>query len=289
MTRRWATRIGLGFFLPGVLLVVLITFFPILYAIWVSLHETRYLVTRGFIGLRYYVDFLVNDPAGPGNILKSLVYTFGSMVVALPLGLGLALALNHRLALRGVYRTLLIIPWVVSQVVTALLWSWLLNAQYGPVNHFVKAWFGAPFEFFDQPWSAMATLILTNVWRSFPYPMLLLLAALQGIPETLYEAAEVDGAGRRVTFLRITLPWLKSTFAITTIMLSLHYFNMITLPLVLTAGNPAGATEVMSIRTYKEALTFHHFGLGNAIAVYIFLFNALFSLVYLRVLKGEPQ
>ena len=287
MTSRLAARIGLLFFLPAVGLVALITFFPIFYAIWVSLHDTRYLMIRGFIGLRHYIDFLFRDPDGVGNILKSLIYTFGSLVPALGLGMGLALALNERIAFRGVYRTLLIVPWVISQVVTALLWTWILNAQYGPINHFIREWFGGPLEFFETPFSAMTALILTNVWHSFPYPMLLILAALQGIPPTLYEAAQVDGSTPWVTFRRITLPCLKNTLAITTIMLSLHYFNMITLPLVLTSGNPAGATEVMSIRAYKEAFSFHHFGLGSTIAVYLFLFNAVFSLLYLRLLRPE--
>jgi len=127
-------------------------------------------------------------------------------MIALPLGMILALMLNYDIRFRVVFRTLIIVPWIVSQIVTALLWGWLLNPQFGPVNYFVREWFGAPFDFLGQTSSAMPTLIMTNVWRSFPYPMLLLLAALQTVPEEFYEAAKVDGATAVQRFWKITLP-----------------------------------------------------------------------------------
>jgi ABC-type sugar transport system permease subunit len=119
----------------------------------------------------------------------------------------------------------------------------------------------------------MPTLILTNVWRSFPYPMLLLLAALQTVPDEMHEAARVDGANAWQGFWRITLPLIRNTLLITIIMLSLHYFNMITLPFILTGGGPVGVTDVLSLRVYREAFSFYHMGLASAVAVYIFIFN----------------
>lgn len=283
--RNW---LALVFLVPSLLLVVTVTFFPILKAIKVSLYDTFYLETTRFIGFGHYASVL-GDAAGWNNVIRSFVFTFGSLAVAIPFGLGLALLLNLPIRCRVFFRTLIIVPWIVSQIVTALLWGWLVNPQFGPVNFFIREWFGAPFDFLGNTSSAMPTLILTNVWRSFPYPMLLLLAALQTVPEEMYEAAKVDGAGAWQRFWRITLPFIRNTLLITTIMLSLHYFNMITLPFILTGGGPLGATDVLSLRVYQEAFAFYHVGLASAVAVYIFIFNIVFSLLYIKILRTESH
>ena len=277
---------ALLFLLPSLVVVIAVTFYPIVYAIRVSLYQTSYLKMVKFFGVGHYVKFL-QESLGWHNVLNSMVYTFGSLAVALPLGMILALMLNHDIRFRVLFRTLIIVPWIISQIVTALLWGWLLNPQFGPVNYFIREWFGAPFDFLGQTSSAMPTLIMTNVWRSFPYPMLLLLAALQTVPEEFYEAAKVDGATALQRFWRITLPMIRNTLLITTIMLSLHYFNMITLPFILTGGGPVGVTDVMSLRVYREAFSFYHMGLASAIAVYIFAFNIVFSLLYIKILRTE--
>ncbi len=274
------------FLLPSLVVVIAVTFYPIVYAIRVSLYQTSYLKMLKFFGVGHYVKFL-QETLGWHNVLNSMVYTFGSLAVALPLGMILALMLNHDIRFRALFRTLIIVPWIISQIVTGLLWGWLLNPQFGPVNYFIREWFGAPFDFLGQTSSAMPTLIMTNVWRSFPYPMLLLLAALQTVPEEFYEAAKVDGATALQRFWKITLPLIRNTLLITTIMLSLHYFNMITLPFILTGGGPVGATDVMSLRVYREAFSFYHMGLASAIAVYIFAFNIVFSLIYIKILRTE--
>ena len=286
---RWRqARLAYLFLLPTLLLVVAITFYPALHAIRVSLYDTNFLNLTRFAGLKHYARFL-QDPLGRANILNSFIYTFGSLMVALPFGMLLAVLLNRPLRCRVLFRTLIIIPWIVSQIVTALLWGWLLNSQYGPVNFFIRTWFGAPFDFLGQARAAMPTLILANVWRSFPYPMLLLLAALQTIPEEMYEAAMVDGATGWQRFWRITIPLIRNTLLITTIMLTLHYFNMVTLPMILTGGGPVGVTDVLSLRVYREAFSFYHMGLASAVAVYIFLFNIVFSLFYIKILRAKPH
>lgn len=289
MWKEWSrNRVALLFLLPSVLMVLAVTFYPIVYALVVSLHDTVYLNTTKFIAFQSYLKFL-QDPLGRTNIVNSLVFTFGSMIVAMPFGLLLALLLNRQVRFRVLFRTLIIIPWIVSQLVTGLLWGWLMNPQFGPINFFIREWFGAPFDFLGQATSAMPSLILANVWQSFPYPMLLLLAALQTVPDDLHEAAKVDGATAWQRFWRITLPMIRSTALITTIMLSLHYFNMVTLPFILTGGGPVGATDVMSLRVYREAFSFYHMGFASAVAVYIFIFNIVFSILYVKILRNESN
>ena len=201
--RRWSWRrsrhdtIALAFLLPTLVYVLAVTFYPAAYAIGVSLHRTKYLVLGAFVGLEHYGRFLA-DAAGRNNVLQSLVYMGASVTIALPLGLGVAILLNRPIRLRAFFRGAVIVPWLISQVATGLLWGWLVNPQYGPVPYLVVALSGVQPGFLGDPSQAMATLVLANVWRSFALPTLLFLAALQSVPREMLEAAVVDGAGGAV-------------------------------------------------------------------------------------------
>ena len=280
-------RLPLLFLLPAVVLVAAVSFYPILYAIYVSLHETSYLRLTSFVGLKHYVDF-VQDPAGQNNLLRSFIYVLGSLVLAMPLGVSVAILLNRRLRFRTLFRTVVVIPWVIAQVVAALTWGWLANGQFGPLPFLMQQLLGIRLDLLS-PQTAMLTLIVANVWQSFPYPMLLTLAALQTIPDELREAALVDGANAWARFWRITVPLISNTLLISLIMLTLHNFNMVTLPLVMTGGGPVGTTEGLSVRAYLEGFQFNRFGFASAVGVAIFGFNMLFSLLYLKILRGESQ
>lgn len=274
------------FFAPAILLVFLVSFYPILFAFNRSLYATRYMALGKFVGLANYIQFLVRG-AGWQSLANSLVYTVASLCIALPLGFLLALILSQRLACRTLVRTILILPWIVSQVIGALLWGWLLNPDYGPVSYVVGGLLGGRFDLYGVPSSAMVGVVLANVWHSYAFPMVLLLAALQTIPADVMEAARVDGASRWVLFWRITLPLVRPTLLITTIMLTLHYFNMVTLIFVLTGGGPVGTTETLSVRLFNEAFVFQNLGFASMVGVIIFVLNVLFSLAYIRVLRQE--
>jgi multiple sugar transport system permease protein len=273
---------------PAVLLVVVVTFMPILQAVNLSLHETTYLRQGRFIGFQHYRLFF-QDPLSGTNLLNSFGFTFGSLAVALPLALGLALLLSRPFPGSGIFRTVLILPWVVSQLLTALLWRWLDSPAYGPVAYALGNLAGIQADILGNPGTAMIGLVLANVWRTFPYAMILILAALQTIPEELYEAARIDGAGRWNLFRCVTFPMIQGTFLIALIMLSVHYFNLIELPLVLTGGGPVNRTELLGIRVYREAFVLFRFGLGSAIAIVMFVINILVSLAYIRMLREESQ
>jgi multiple sugar transport system permease protein len=272
---------------PAILLVLAVSFYPVLFAVRRSLYATRYMDLGKFIGLGNYAQFLGRG-AGWDNIVNSLVYTGASLCVALPLGFILALILNQSLPCRAAIRTVLILPWIVSQTIVALLWGWLLNPNYGPVSYLAGAWFLRRLDIYGTPEWAMVGVVLANVWQSYAFPMVLLLAALQTIPPEVVEAARVDGASVWSTFWRITVPLVRPTFLITAIMLTLHYFNMVTLVFTLTGGGPVGATETLSVRVFNEAFVFHNLGFASMVGVIIFLLNLIFSLSYIRVLQGKP-
>lgn len=280
-------RLGLAFMLPAVALVGMVTLYPIVDAFITSTYDTFFLKRTRFIGLQHYVRFLA-DTAGRVHLWRTLTFVVSSVGLSLPLGLVLALVLNERFPLRTLFRTITILPWIVSQLVTALLFVWLLNSQYGPVNYLFREWFSVPIEFLGDPKIAMASLVLAGVWQSYPYPMLLILAALQTIPPEVNEAAIVDGATGWSKFSRITFPLIAHTVMVCLIMQNIHFFNMVTLPLVLTGGGPVGATDVVGLRVYRDAFINFKIGQASAIAMYMLLFNVVFSLFYIHILRRNP-
>jgi len=279
-------KLSYSLILPALLIACGVILYPVIYAIDISFHETVFLNKGAFAGLKHYLTF-IQSPQGIKNLANTFILVIGSLALTLPIGLGLALILNERIRFRAVFRLLLILPWVVSQVVAALVWSWLLNPQFGVVRLVTDLMGLMPIDFVGDVSTAMPTLILINTWRTFPFAMLLLLAALQTVPEEMYEAACVDGAGSFKRFVYVALPLLKPTLMITTIILSLAYFNMIDLPLILTGGGPMGATEVLTVRVYQEAFSFNRLGFGSAIAMIVFALNIVLSLLYIKILRSE--
>ena len=272
--------------LPTALLVSAVSLYPLLYAIQRSLFETHYLELTRFIGLGNYIQFF-SDAAGRRNILTSLSFTFGTLVLSVPVGLGLALILNTRIRGQVFFRTILLLPWIVSMAVTALLWGWIYNPLYGPINFLLSRVGGGGIDFLGDPKVAMLSLILSNVWRTYPLAMVLLLAALQTIPPGLYEAAHVDGATRIQIFRYITLPLIQPTLLITIIMLSSHCFNMVTQILFLTDGAPLHRTEVLSLRLFHELFISWKVGFAASIGILVVIFNVLFTLLYIKFLRRE--
>lgn len=276
----------LALMLPAVVLVLLVTFAPIIQGINLSFHQTRYLRQGDFIGLDHYLRFF-RDPSGLLSLLNSAVASLGSLFCALTIGLCLALLLNRQFRGRVILRTLLIMPWIMSPLLSALLWRFMYSPQIGPVAYLLGQLTNSRFDLLGNPDTAMLGIIIAAVWRSYPYPMILILAALQTIPEELYEAARIDGAGRWQLFRHITVPMIQNTVLIVIIILTIGYFNMVELPFVLTGGGPLDRTEVIGLRVYQEAFVLHNFGFASAIAVIMLLINIAISLIYIRILRNE--
>lgn len=276
------------FLAPALLILVLVAAYPILFAIQRSFYQTHFLELGTFVGFDHYIRFFASSH-GWMTISNSLIFAVASVVLTVPLGLGLALAINRPMPFRTAIRTILIFPWIVSQTIAALLWSWLLNPSFGPATYLLSQHLGIRVAFFQDPTTAMAAIVVVNVWQSYGLAFVLLLAALQTIPSDLYEAAELDGAGKWATLRWITLPSISSALAITLIMLTLHNINMVTLILVLTGGGPANATETLSMRVFNEAFQFQNMGQASMIGIIIALLNIVFSIAYLRVIRRQPE
>ncbi|MAB81760.1 carbohydrate ABC transporter permease [Microbacterium sp. UBA3394] len=273
-----------GLVLPSIIVVAVVSIFPIVYAVNLSLHETSYMQIGEFIGLQHFI-WIFTSAEGQAQIARSLIYVVGSLVIAVPLSLALANLLNQNVRFRRVFRVLILMPWVISQTVAALLWKWLVNPDYGPLG-LGETPFGR-IDFLADPVLAMTLLIVVNVWISYPLATILCLASLQTIPEELREAAEVDGAGPFRRFMQVTLPLMKPTLFVVAIQLTLLYFNMVTLVYTLTGGGPLDGTNLLSLAAFKQSFEFFNLGLGAAYSVVLFAFNVLFGAAYIRLLRSE--
>ncbi|WP_027630208.1 carbohydrate ABC transporter permease [Ruminiclostridium cellobioparum] len=274
------------FLAPALILILCMTVAPIFYAINTSLHATEYAQIKEFIGLQYYKEIL-GSAKGWYSIFNSVTYVLMSLILVIPLGTISAVLLNKKIAGRTIIRTLVIIPWVLSQTVTALLWKWLLNSNYGPVSYIYYSITGQKVDFFNTPLAAKFTVVLANVWNSFPIVLILILAALQSISSEIYEAAEVDGSTKLQTFFKITLPLLKPTILTAVVLQSMEYFNMVTLIYTLTSGGPFDATQTVSVLAFKEGFDYWHLGYGSASSIIILCLNMLFSIFYMKILRKK--
>ena len=274
------------FLAPALILILCMTVAPIFYAINTSLHATEYAQIKEFIGLQYYKEIL-GSAKGWYSIFNSVTYVLMSLILVIPLGTIRAVLLNKKIAGRTIIRTLVIIPWVLSQTVTALLWKWLLNSNYGPVSYIYYSITGQKVDFFNTPLAAKFTVVLANVWNSFPIVLILILAALQSISSEIYEAAEVDGSTKLQTFFKITLPLLKPTILTAVVLQSMEYFNMVTLIYTLTSGGPFDATQTVSVLAFKEGFDYWHLGYGSASSIIILCLNMLFSIFYMKILRKK--
>lgn len=270
---------------PALLLIAAVSFSPLGYAVVQSLHRSDYMQLGTFIGLENYQRFLFSA-AGLNRALNSLVFVLGSLALAMPLGFGLALVLNRELPLRGVFRTLLILPWLISNTVAALLWVWILNAQFGPLAHLASLFgIGMTNPLTSQGW-AMPAIILCNVWGAYPLIMVFVLASLQTVPQDLQEAARIDGANGWQRFWHVTFPLVRNTTLVSLVLTTLNTFNNVTIVLIMTGGGPVSATDVMAFRVFEEGFKFYRMGFASAGAIIIFAINIAFTIAYMRILRG---
>lgn len=286
---RWssvrAALLPYAFVAPAVLLVIAVTGYGTYYAFEYSLYEATIAIKKNFVGLDNFRD-IVDDTTTRGNIAVTFLYVAAAVPSMVGLGLGLAILLNRNHRFTGLFRTLLIVPWITSLVITALLWRFVLNGNLGPVSRLLEI-VGLPnVQLLDHHW-AMVSLVIASAWNGYAFSMVLLLASLQQIPETVRRAAQVDGISPWLTFRHITFPHLKPTLLIVTIIGSMHCLNMIELPLILTGGGPGRRTELLPLRLYREAFDYYNTGLASAMAVVVFAFNVVLTALYILSVRRE--
>lgn len=246
------------------------------------------LIDSNFIGLKAYKQALTDQRliSALGN---TLIFTVVSVFLELILGLALAIIMNKAMMGKGLIRTTSLIPWAIPTAVAALMWSYLYDGSSGIIAHFFEmvGIVGDSRDLLLSEGGAMFSTILADVWKTTPYMALLLLAGLQNIPKSLYEAASIDGANRVQSFFQVTLPLLKPSILVALLFRTLDAFRVFDLIYVLTGGGPGGATETLSIYGYKAMFAQTNFGYGSVIVMIMFVCVALIAIVYVKFLGAN--
>jgi multiple sugar transport system permease protein len=284
-------RLAFRMIAPSMILIAAVGAYPIAYAIWLSLHEYSVRVQglsrwAGPLGLRNYTNALKDDQF-IASFWHTLIFTGFSVFFELILGLAMAIAMHSAFKGRGLLRTVVLVPWALLTVVTAMTWKAIFEPNLGFVNSLLST-LGLPggntVFLGETPW-AMAVLIIADVWKTAPFMALLILAGLQVIPDDIYEAAKVDGSSVWQRFTKITLPLLTPAILVALIFRTLDALRIFDLPYVLTKG--ANGTNTLSLQAYEELRENRLIGLGSAMSILTFAVVMIVSFLYIRFVGGN--
>jgi ABC-type sugar transport system permease subunit len=294
LTRRLGTRKlseqGFAFLiiLPAAVVIFGVVLFPLVTTLIYSLQNMELIsAEKGkFLGLLNYLRVLGSEWFWQA-LGRTLYFTLVSLTVETVLGLLIALLLNTRFIGAGLLRVLIIVPWATPGIVTASIWKWIYNPEYGVLNavltrlHILgqyRAWLSDPF-------LAMNMVILADVWKMTPFAVIFFLAALQFINRSLYEAATVDGAGVFSRFWHITLPYLVPTVSVVAVMRTVEKFKAFDVFYVMTRGGPANGTKVLVYEAYLRAFTNLQYSISSTVSYLIAVLVLVFTVVYVRLMK----
>ena len=277
-------RQALRLLAPTLLALGALTVYPGFWVVWLSLqHRVPIFHVARFAGLDNYV-FLASDPRFWNAARTTVVFTALSVALELALGVTVALALHRQRLGRRLGLSLLLLAWAMPSVVTAKLYEWLYHPAAGLVSVLLG---GHALNWLGDPYLALPAVILADVWRTMPFVAILCYARLVTIPAEVYEAAQVDGAGRLATLGRITLPLLGRIVMLALLLRMLDALRAFDIMFVLTGGGPAGTTETLTVYAYRSLFQMLQLGFGSAISVVVFALVMGVAWAYLRLLGAR--
>ncbi|TRL31077.1 sugar ABC transporter permease [Rhizobium straminoryzae] len=260
--------LGFLFMLPAAVFLLCFLTYPLGLGVWLGFTDTKIGRDGIFIGLENY-QFLLSDQVFWLSVFNTVLYTTVASILKFALGLWLALLLNQHLPFKSFFRAIVLLPWVVPTVLSALAFWWIYDSQFSIVSWSLMKMgvIGSPINFLGDPNTARASVIAANVWRGIPFVAISLLAGLQTIPASLQEAASLDGASSWQRFRYVTLPMLTPIIAVVMTFSVLFTFTDFQLIYVLTKGGPVNATHLMATLSFQRAIPGGQLGEGAAIAV----------------------
>jgi trehalose/maltose transport system permease protein len=283
---------------PSLAILALVAGWPLLRSLWFSLTDAS-LADAGdvaFVGLSNYLSYengewngLLVDPEWWRTVRNTFVFALVSVTLETALGLVFAMILNARFAGRTIVRAIVLIPWAVPTIVSARIWGWMLNDQFGLVNHLLMQahLVTEPLAWTASPSLSMLAIVLVDVWKTTPFMALLILAALQMVPSDCYEAAKLDGASPARVFFQITLPLIQPALLVAVIFRALDAFRVFDVIYVLSSNNQSTAS--MSIFARRQLVDFQDVGYGSAASTMLFMIIALFVGLYLTATRVRMQ
>jgi multiple sugar transport system permease protein len=278
----------MAFLAPAMLVLAGVLGYPIVQSVLLAFQTVRLsggAVEKSWVGLANF-DRLLGDETVRRAALATAYFSIAEVILVVGIGLVVALLLNHPFGRSPLFRIMLVVPWALAPVANAVLWKWILHANYGVLNALLQSlgiidryqvWLGTP-------WSALNMLLIVDVWKSVPFIALLILAGLQRVPTSLYRAAYVDGAGPLQSFRHVTLPGIRGVLAIAIVLQTIWSLRVFDLVFVLTRGGPADATALLNFLAYRVTFNFLDLGYGSAIANVIFAVTVLLAVLYVLLL-----
>jgi multiple sugar transport system permease protein len=284
-------KVGQLFVLPMVLIMVLLIFWPFVNAIFISTTSFNFLTGEtNSVGLRNYERLWTNSDFLQ-SMQNTVVFTFWSLLLKFVVGMGVALILNSRLPFRSLLSGIMLLPWIVPEIVTALAWKSIYDPMFGGLNPILQGMgvIDRPLGWLSDPNMAMWSIISVNVWKGIPFFVLLLLAGLKAVDKEQIEAAQVDGANAVDRFRHVTLPSLRYVIVVTLLLSFISTFNQFGLPFLMTAGGPSGATKLYSILAYEKAIGSLQYGPGIAIAFSVAPLMAVMIWLLARFMRHDDK
>lgn len=276
--------------MPAIIIVVLLIIYPVIETF--SLSTMSYALNKpdktAFIGLENFKTML-SDEKFFSSLRVSVIYSVVVVAFQFVIGLAMALLMKNMKHLKGLYRASVFAPWAVSGVLTAIIWSMMFNGSYGAINDLCVR-FGLMEE--TIPWgttrfTAFFMVIVASVWRGIPYFAISMLASLTSIPDDIYESGRIDGAGAFRLFFSITLPYLRESIILTTLLRLIWTFNDVDIVYSLTAGGPNNATLTLPVYITRTAVEYLDFGYGSALTIGLFVILLTFALIYMQFGKSN--
>ena len=278
------------FLLPVLVVLLLLFGYPLINSIVMAFQNYK-LTAPNDIYFNGFENFkkLFGDPDGLMILKNSIIYVVISVAGQFLLGLTLALALKKQFKGRGLYQSIVFLPWAFSGFVVGLIFRWSFNGEYGVVNNLLMklgiidnniAWLGTP-------GYSLAVGIIAMIWMGIPFFAIMILAALQSIPADVYEAADVDGCGTVRQFFQITLPYIKPTLITTVLLRTIWIFNSLDLVVIITDGGPANSSQTLPAYMYSKAFGSYDFGFAAALGVMLMIILGLYALIFLKVTKYD--
>ncbi|MCL2818770.1 MAG: sugar ABC transporter permease [Actinomycetia bacterium] len=279
---------------PSTLTIFGVLLFPILFALWMSLNRITFQgadTIYNFIGLQNYTALFTSDPWFTQSILTTLLFVVLTVTAEIMIGVGVALVLNKQFIGRGFVRGLIILPWAMPTIVNAVMWKWIFNAQYGAANGLLMnlGLITENINWLATPRMAFISILIANIWKETPYVVLLTIAALSTIPDDIYEAASIDGAGGWKAFWSITLPMIRPVILILAITKTIWAFQTFDLVAIMTSGGPENATNLLSYYIHRVAFKMNRFGSAAAMSYSLSIVCFALTFLYIRIFMDDGE
>ncbi len=293
LRQMWISRFDYLYVLPAIVVMLVVIAYPIYYTVDLSFFKTPpglQLKDKSFVGVDNYTAILTSEVFWRVT-LNTVIWTLASTAIAFVLGFALALALHREFFGRGLLRAIFIVPWVISAVAASYIWKWIYHSDFGIIGAVLMQMglVSRPPNFIDSVNTVLPSLIVVNIWREFPFAMIMMMAGLQTVPDQLLRAAQVDGASAWQRFWHVTVPHLRGVSTVTILLLAVANFNSFIIPWIMTGGGPSNASHIWITHIYELAFGRQRWGVAAAYSVLLFIILMTLGYFYVRALSGGER